>query len=152
MTACALLIAVEHAGVQPLLGHVAPFENVADVIVVGVKGAVDQERDLEIADGDLGIDRQARGVGEQLALMRGVLVKRVDASADDLVGVETRPDRAERRFVLLEQLAGRLVDISYHEVPIDHHDGGRDLVDDTGLQLGNIMAAGTRPGRASWEG
>ena len=133
---------VDHAGIQPLDRDVTPFEHVTDVIVPGVESAVDHERDLQIADGDLGPDGQLRGVGQQLALMRRVLVERVNAGADDLVGLEARPVFAEFGFILLQQFAGRLVYVGDDEIPVDHHDSRGDLVGDARLQLVNIMATG----------
>ncbi len=81
---------VKHAGVQALDGDIAPFQDIADVIALGVEDAVDEESDLQPADGDFGADRQTRGVGQELTLMRRIFMERVDAGPDDLVGAEGR--------------------------------------------------------------
>jgi hypothetical protein len=52
----------DHPLVHPVGRHVPPLENVADVLAAPIEAAVDQQRELEIADVDLGANRQLRRV------------------------------------------------------------------------------------------
>jgi hypothetical protein len=83
-----------HSGIQAILRHVHPFQDIADVIALSVKGSIHIQRNLQFAYGDLCLDRQLRRVRLHLALMRAVLVKGINARADNLFGVEGWPEGA----------------------------------------------------------
>jgi hypothetical protein len=131
----------QYSLVQADRRHVLPFQDIADVSAARVEAAVDQQRDLEVTDGDFSPDWQPGWVGQRLALVRRVLVKHVDASADDLFRIEAWPHGRERRSVFPQQLARRPVDVGNDEIAINHHDGGRDIVYDVALESGHIVVS-----------
>ena len=75
----------DHAGVHAGIGDIVPFQNIADIIALGVEHAADAEREFEIAHGDVGPMGQPARIGQQLPLMRGIFVEGVDTGADDPV-------------------------------------------------------------------
>ena len=113
-------------GIGPdLLGHDAPGEHGIDVVALGVVDGRDQEIEGLRADLDQRLVRQVLRIGDDPALVRGVLVEDVDAGADEVVGVDV-----DDLFQLLDRAQRRLVRIGDAEVlQVADHDVDRHILD-----------------------
>ncbi len=120
----------------PLLGHIGPFEQVTDVVASHVHLGGHLQRESKITNADIGFVWQLGRIGQHVALMPWVAMEHVDALTDHRVWIEGRPQLAKITFVGPKQFHGPLVDVSNHEIAVDHHhrglrtfDGGAHVVE-----------------------
>jgi hypothetical protein len=129
----------QHSLIHSDRRHVEPFQDIADIVAAGIEAAIDRQGDFKVANGNFRPYWELGRIGQHLALMRGVFVEHIDAAADDLFRIEIWPNRLECRCVLPQKLARRIIDIGDDKIAIDHHDGGRNPVDDVALECIDVV-------------